>query len=411
MKNATKYFVLAMAAVTILFTACSPKEPEAETGGTIEFWTVFTGADHQNMQDMVDAYNATNPAFTVNHRAMEAVDLYLKLPLAVQSGADIPDVAINHIERIPLFVENDFLTDFTDIIVGTDIKEENYNPTPWGLTDLEGGHYGIPLDYHSYITYVNMDLYEQYGNDALSDDILTWDEIKGSAEAAMADGITPIGLGWLRPFFLANYGQLGGTLTSDGSTPVFTDNNAIEVLEMWQELYNAGYTQNEGDEAWKMFLGGEMLYMPEGIWMLNNAIDSGLNYKMVEFPAMSTSERGQWTSSHNFVIPKNEDRSAERTAAVLDFINFIGNNSLDWAKAGQVPAHNSIVTVEEFRDMPQFFLTEHPENLRMFNYKYYGYAVESLDKILPEVLFGRMTPEQGLQQAEQETKDRIAVEG
>ena len=42
--------------------------------GTIEFWTVFTGADGTSMQAMVDAYNATEPDYTVNHRAMEAND-------------------------------------------------------------------------------------------------------------------------------------------------------------------------------------------------------------------------------------------------------------------------------------------------------------------------------------------------
>jgi multiple sugar transport system substrate-binding protein len=50
--------------------------------GVIEYWSVFTGADGVTMQAIVDKYNATNPAYTVNHRAMAADDLYLKLPLA-----------------------------------------------------------------------------------------------------------------------------------------------------------------------------------------------------------------------------------------------------------------------------------------------------------------------------------------
>ena len=65
--------------------------------GTIEFWTVFTGADGTSMHAMIDAYNATDPDYTVNHRAMEANDLYLKMTLAIQSGEDVPDVCINHV--------------------------------------------------------------------------------------------------------------------------------------------------------------------------------------------------------------------------------------------------------------------------------------------------------------------------
>ena len=151
--------------------------------GTIEFWTVFTGADGTSMQAMVDAYNATEPDYTVNHRAMEANDLYLKMPLAIQSGEDVPDVCINHVERVPLFQEQGFLTDYTGFLDGSEVKAENYNPKAWAMTELDGGHYGVPLDVHTYVLYANMDLYEKYGNGVLDDGILTWDEVKSVADA------------------------------------------------------------------------------------------------------------------------------------------------------------------------------------------------------------------------------------
>ena len=46
--------------------------------GTLEIWTMFTGADGAAFPDIVDAYNATDPDYTVIHRPMEAEDLYLK---------------------------------------------------------------------------------------------------------------------------------------------------------------------------------------------------------------------------------------------------------------------------------------------------------------------------------------------
>src|SRR5699024_10996808 len=121
--------------------------------GTIEFWTVFTGADGSSMQAMVDAYNATDPDYTVNHRSIEANDLYLKLPLAIQSGEDVPDVAINHVERVPLFQEMGLLEDYSRVLAESNIKRENYNPKAWTMTEIDGGHYGIPLDVHSFCLY------------------------------------------------------------------------------------------------------------------------------------------------------------------------------------------------------------------------------------------------------------------
>lgn len=115
------------------------EQPEVAPGkkGTIEFWTVFTGADGTSMQAMVDAYNATNPDYTVNHRAIEANDLYLKMPLAIQSGEDVPDVCINHVERVPLFQEQGFLEDYTDYLADSPVSKENYNPKAWEMTDFD----------------------------------------------------------------------------------------------------------------------------------------------------------------------------------------------------------------------------------------------------------------------------------
>lgn len=391
----------------------SAEEPSVAPGkkGTLEYWTVFTGADGSSMQAMVDAYNATEPDYTVNHRPIEANDLYQKLPITINSGQDVPDVSIVHVERIPSFVENGFLTNYNDILANSAIKPENYNPKAWSMTELDGGHYGIPLDVHSYILYVNMDLYEKYGKGELDDDILTWDEVMATDGAVVNDEIIPIGMGWLRVKFLAAYAQLGGTLSSNGEDPDFNNETALKVLEQWKKLTDANLTHKEGDQPWELFLGGKVMYMPEGIWMLNDVKKAELNYKMLNYPVFDAGAKGNWTSSHNFVIPKNDKREEEKTAAVLDFIDFMGNNSLEWAKAGQVPAHVSIKQVEEFQEMPQRFLADQDDELKIYNYKYYGYAVEALDKVLGDIFFGKITPQEGLDKAVQETKDRIAVGG
>ncbi len=377
--------------------------------GAIEFWTVFTGADGTSMQAMVDAYNATNPDYTVNHRAIEANDLYLKMPLAIQTGEDVPDVAINHIERVPLFQEMGLLDDYSTVIGDSNIKAENYNPKAWAMSDIAGGHYGIPLDVHSFCLYVNMDLYEKYGNGVMDDGVLTWDEVKSVGEACKADGITPLGITWQRVYFLSSYAQLGGTLSTDGNVPDFNNDKAKKVFDTWTDLNESGYIQKDGDDPWQMFLGGNIMFCPEGIWMYNNIKDTGLNAKMFDFPVFDAGTKGNWTSSHQFVLPKNPNRDEEKTQAVLDFIDFIGNNSLEWAKAGQVPAHVAIKDVAEFQDMPQAFFADENDELKIYDYKYYGYAVEALDKITGEVLFGRMTAEDGLNQAVQETEGRIEM--
>lgn len=388
-------------------------EPSVAAGkkGTIEYWTVFTGADGTSMQNIVDAYNATNPDYTVNHRAIEANDLYLKMPLAIQSGQDVPDVVINHVERIRAFKDNGFLTDLSGYLAQANISAKNYNEKAWAMSDIDGGHYGVPLDVHTYVLYANMDLYKTYGAGELDDGVLTWDEVKAAGERLQGTGIIPIGMAWLRVKFLASYAQLGGTLSADGTAPSFNNDTAYAVLQNWIDLKDLGYTNQEGDQPWEMFLSGNMLFCPEGQWMYNNIVESGLNAKMYDYPVFDANTKGNWTSSHQFVLPVNKDRNDEKTLAVLDFINYVGNHSLEWAKAGQTPAHVSIKDVAEFKDMPQAFLADESDELKIYDYKYYGYAVEALDKVLPEMWWGRMTLEEGFAQAERETKDKIELEG
>ena len=92
----------------------------------INYWSVFTGADGATMQGMVDAFNASQDEVFVNHTPMTADDLYQKIPLTVQTGTDIPQVCIVHIERIPNFVNQDMLYSYDlDLIAEAGVKEEN----------------------------------------------------------------------------------------------------------------------------------------------------------------------------------------------------------------------------------------------------------------------------------------------
>jgi multiple sugar transport system substrate-binding protein len=278
------------------------------------------------------------------------------------------------------------------------------------MANFEGGQWGIPLDIHSFVMYVNMDLYEIHGNGELDDDIITWDEIIAAAPALVEADLIPFPITWARAIFLSMYGQLNGSLSTDGETPDFDNADAIRVLEHWQMLYENGWTIREGDAPWELFLGGHAMFVPEGIWMYNHTIDAGLNVRMVNFPVWDVNNKGNWTSSHQFVMPR-ADRDDDQIAGIFEFIDFVGHNSIEWARAGQVPSHLSILDNPEFANMPQAFLAEYDSELAMYDFKHYGHAVEALDSIFMEVLFGRMTPEEALEQAIREARDRIEMAG
>ena len=137
----------------------------------IEYWSVFTDGDGKVMQGMVDAFNAAQDEVHVTHTPMTADDLYQKAPLAVQTGTSVPDVAVVHIERIPNFVDQEMIYSYDlDLLAEAGVKAENYNQAAYVKSEVDGEQYGIPLDVHGFVSYVNMDLVEKYGlNEFLAD--------------------------------------------------------------------------------------------------------------------------------------------------------------------------------------------------------------------------------------------------
>jgi len=379
------------------------------SGDEIEFWSVFTGPDGDNMTKMVEEYNATNPKIKVVHRPIEAGDLYSKLPTLAQTGVDVPDLAIIHIERLPQFAENGMLTELDSYIASNGaIKAEDYVPTAWEKAQFNGKQFGIPLDVHSFVTYYNKDLLAKYGPNVLDDGAITFEEVEQVSALADKDGITGMGITWMRVKALAWYAQLGGKLSEDGTTPTINNEKFEKVLNTVKDLHDKGYTSIDGDDPLQLFSSGQMVFWPEGIWMVNNLnkIDT-LNFGMTQFIQFDPAIQGNWTSSHQMVMIKNPEMSDERAAAIMDFVAWVGANSIEWARAGQNPACLKILENAEYKEMKQSFLLEATDSLVIHDYKYYGYVVEALDKIVWEVPFGRMTVKEGLEQAEKETADRI----
>ena len=388
----------------------SSAEEVKASGGEIEFWSVFTGPDGESMQKMVDGYNKTNPAMKVKHRPILADDLYAKIPTMVASGKNVPDIVINHIERIPLFAEKDMLLPLDDYITKSGkIKADDYVKTAWDNTTINGKHYGIPLDVHSFILYYNEDLLKKYNATGILDDNkVTFDEAVQVSETAKKDGIKGMGVTWMRVLFLSWFADLGGKLSEDGINPTFASEAGIKTLQNYKDLHDKDLTTKDGDDPVQLFKAGKLVFLPEGIWMKSGLDEvKTLKYGMTNQLSFNTTDVNNWTSSHNFVMLKNPSMTDERASAALDFIAWVGENSIEWAKAGQNPACLKIKDNADYGKMMQSFLLNEPETLKIYNYKYFGFAVEALDKVVTDAVFGKVDIKQGLEKAQKETADRI----
>ncbi|MGM7719727.1 extracellular solute-binding protein [Metabacillus sp. Hm71] len=401
-------FVFVMA-----LSGCSSSSSSGSAKNEIVYWNPFTGPDGENMKQIVNEYNKTNPKFKIKNVSIGADDMYAKIPTVVNSGKGIPDLTIVHAERIKQFVDNDLLLPYDDLLADyPEIKAENYVPAGWNIGEIDGSRYSVPLDVHSFVMYYNKDLLEKYAPNALDDNVITFDEVREAGEKSSKDGIKGIGITWTRPMFLSIYNQLGGDITSDGETPTLNTPEAKEALELLKGLVDDKIANKDGEDPGQLFKSNKAIFYPEGIWMQNSLNEvKKLKWGLTSFPQVSPDKIVNWTSSHQFVMFKDENRSNEKVKGMLDFLDYVRENSLPWAKAGQNPAALATLENPEFKELPQSFLLEDPklqESLKIFDYKYNGFVAEEVDKLAGDAIFGKLEIEKGLENAQKAVEDKIA---
>ena len=397
--------------VGLLFlTACGDEDNE------IELVNPFVGADGDNFQDLVDAFNATNPEFTIRNVAMEQGAMYSRISTAFPTGTGIPDLAVVHAERIQNFVQNDMLMSWNDLLVDfPEFRADNYLASAWEIGEIGGNRYGVPLDIHTWILYYNRDMMEYYGvSHVLDDGILTFDEILyiGEVMAAAGSDNATIGLTWMWPNFLSVYRQMGGNITADGIAPTLYTETAVAAFELLHGLYTSGFSNENGEDASQLFQTGQLMFIPEGIWYLNtaNTIES-FEWGVTHKPQYTPNNVVNWSSSHQFVMFESDERSEEKARGIIEFIDWVRENSIDWARAGQNPAALAILESAEFQTMPQAFLLqsdEAQESLVIFEYLYNGFVSDEINRIGFDIVFGNLDVREGLQSAQQAVEDMIA---
>ena len=382
----------------------------------IEIVNPFVGADHQNWQNLIDAFNATNPTYPLRNVSMEQDAMYTRIATAAATGVGVPELAVVHAERIAGFVALDMLRPLDDLTAPFPyINAANYIAGAWDIGAVGGARYGIPLDIHTWVMFYNRDLLNYFGVEwVLEDGIVTYDEIRQVGEIVnAAGGPATLGVTWMWPNFTSLYRQMGGNITDDGIRPTIYTPEGIAALELLHSLYMDGVTNLNGEDASQLFQIGQLLFIPEGIWYLNVATQiEGFEWGITHTPQYNPNNLVNWSSSHQFVLLASEERTPEQEQVIMEFIDWVRENSIEWARAGQNPAALEILNSAEFSQMPQSFLLATPQNqqsLVLFEYLYNGFVSDAINRIGFDSVFGAMDIRQALQSAQAEVEDRIAA--
>lgn len=377
---------------------------------TITFWTPLTGDDGAYMDEMVKAYNATNPKFKVKH--VVTSDMYTKIFTVMNSGKGIPDLAIIHADRVPGFVDKDMLEPLTDIMSAQpSINGDNYIPQAWNAGTVNGTQYTVPLDIHSNAMYYNKDLLEQYGvSNFLDDNVITFDEML-SLKGKLKKGDYVVNDALISWVILAQIQNLGGDIKDANENPTVNTPEMKQAIEEIKKISDAGLMTPYGEDGYLMFQSGHVLFSTDGTWTSTaHAQVKGLNFGVTNIYSFDPAVFHNRASSHMFAMLKNDARSDEKEKGIADFLEWVRNNSIKWAEAGQIVASKVVFDSPEYQKYIQSFFTSseaETNSLYIYTYKYYPEVQEALDTYSADMVHGKLDIDKGLKQAQKFVDDKI----
>jgi multiple sugar transport system substrate-binding protein len=362
-----KLLLVFLLSFSLIAAGCSSKESasggEGAAGGeiTLEFWNGFTGPDGADMKNIVDRFNKENEgSIKIKTQTMPWGTFYDKIRTVVSQGK-APDVAIMHLDQIPGMASKNVLTELDTLAADLQMVEEDFIPQVWQAGMYEGKRYAIPLDVHPLALYYNVDLLKKAGYDAPP---TTYEEFVEMSKAMTKGDEWGFAMPTLWPsqliYFSSLYQHGGESVSPDGLTPLYNSDAGVEALQKMVDLvfkHNVSPKDIQQDGEVTLFRQGKVGFHLNGIWMINGFKEqAGLNFATAPIPVFGD-KKATWAGSHNFVLPKQKNEDPAKLQAAMKFVKYVTDNSLDWAKAGQIPAKNSV------RDSDEFKALEHQANI------------------------------------------------
>ena len=382
---------------------------------TLSFWNGFTGGDGPYMQKLVEEFSSQQKNINVSWNSMDWAVYYQKVPSAVSAGKG-PDVAIMHIEQLPTNAARGVIIPLDELTNVLNLKTSDFVPEVWSAGIYDGKRYGIPLDIHPMGFYYNKSTMEKAGLDP-NKPPQTKDDYMAALQQMKSKGIQGH---WMSPFFFTGgmtfdalcYQHGGRLYNEDGTNATFNSQAGVDALTWMVDLVKEGYSPKDlaEDDEYTAFQNGKNAFMWNGIWNILELGDiKGLEWGVATLPQIG-SEKGAWGGSHNFVIMNKRGQDPNKVAASKYFISWISQRSVQWAKAGQVPARNEVRESQEFKSLKYqpIFAKEIPYVHFLPSVPGIGdVRIETLDPAINEAVLLKKEPEAALDEAAKQADELL----
>lgn len=406
----------ALSAGAALLGAMGARSATAQDATNITVWGEWSGEGEEQIRAMIDAFNAAQSEVKAEYVVQQ--DMVTKFLTGATSGMT-PDVMVWDRWQTTLYAPRGVMHALNDRIEQDGVNIDDFYGEAVRELTWDDSIYGLPLTVDARALFYNKAHLEEAGIEPPT----TWDELKSAAEAlTVRDGDTLTQAGFSLGdvgLFSMYHRQAGGTmLTDDGTKTNFNNEQGLSVLNLWQEMMDAGVYEvgyeaglGEGQDA---FVTGKVSMLLTGPWMIRTYQRYGdeLDFGVVAPPAGPNGDNGSVMGGFGLMIPegaKEQDAAWELVKWWMADVE----NAKTWGQesfnipGNRVAAQDSFFTEDEHikpvLDTLEF-ATIRPTVA--------GYAPMEVDALIPNLqLFmeGKQSAEDSLSKA-QKDGDRILEE-
>ena len=380
----------------------SGNNPEGEI--TLKFWNGFTGADGDNMKQIVNAFNEEHKgSIKVVVDTVNWDSLFLKLIQNKGKEKFSPHIVAMGANRLGQMQSKGIIRKINDIPEKLNASKSDYLDAAWNAGIFGEDRYSFPLDVHPTAMYYNKDLISENEIPTTREEF----EAVCKAKTDLTKGV----YGWAIPnmysitkdIFLSMVMQKGSDMLDENNKAIFNNQVAIETLELlrkwkYEDRISPESVGTSGDLT--LFNTGKSVFYFDGPWQINTLKDiSPITFGVAPMPG-STGENGtSYTGSHQFTLVECTTENEKIRDACYEFINYVNSNPIEWAKAGQVTAYKKVHETTEYKNLTELnAFTEEAENCKIgnTNYEYYYECYNYMGTAVAQCLNNEATPKDAL---------------
>lgn len=250
-----------------------------------------------------------------------------------------------------------------ELLAKNGVTEKDFAPRIWENSLQDGKLFSIALDSPPFILMYNTEIAQKagvLGSNGQLEAVSSPDGFKEMAqEMAKVTGKHGLSYGYLGDgaqmwrLFYTFYKQHGASMELvQGEKAVVDRDVAVSVLEYIHSLLDDTIATASGDggTAIAEFAAQDSGMFMSGVWELPTMQTAKVPFDAMPIPTLFGTPAA-YADSHAFVLPHQLNLDEKKRQDVYAFVADILKGSLNWAKAGHIPAFQPVVQSDEYKNL------------------------------------------------------------